>query len=300
MRVRIATRASRLALAQATMVADRLGGAELVKITTSGDEGEPRADQSDKARFVTEVEAALLDGRADLAVHSAKDLPAEMPPGLELVAVSERRQPLDAMVGPAGSLDEIPSGARVGTASVRRRSQLLRLRDDLEVVEIRGNLDTRLRKLDAGEVDYLVLAAAGLGRLGLSDRIGFLFDPEQMVPAAGQGALALQARRGDSAARAMARALNDSSAAIQFAAERAVLAGLGGDCDTPLGAFAQTVAGGVVEIYAYVGLPDGSKSCSVRLSADRREDSIDLAQIAVVDLVESGAVELIAAARESA
>src|SRR5690606_1178222 len=182
--MRIATRSSKLALTQAQWVATALGGAELVPVTSDGEPG-------DKARFVRGVERALLDGEADLAVHSAKDVPGEATPGLALAGVPLREDPADVFVGAVGSLAELPEGARVGTASLRRRAQLLAVRPDLDVVELRGNVDTRLRKLTEREVDGLVLAAAGLVRLGLADAISFRFSAAEMVPAPGQGALAL-------------------------------------------------------------------------------------------------------------
>ena len=188
---RIATRSSALAVAQAEAVAAALGGAELV--TVSNVEGEP----GDKARFVRSVERALLDGEADLGVHSAKDVPGEMANELALVGVPEREDPADAFVGDAGAIEELPDGATVGTASLRRRSQLLAARPDLDVVEVRGNVDTRLRKLAEGELDGIVLAVAGLRRLGRDDEISFRFGADAMVPAPGQGSLALQARAGD-------------------------------------------------------------------------------------------------------
>jgi hydroxymethylbilane synthase len=189
--LRIATRSSVLAIAQAEAVAAALGGAELVRV--SNVEGEP----GDKARFVRSVERALLDGEADLGVHSAKDVPGEMADALALVGVPEREDPADAFVGDAGSLDELREGATVGTASLRRRSQLLAARPDLDVVEVRGNVDTRLRKLAEGELDGIVLAVAGLRRLGREGEIAFRFGADVMVPAPGQGSLVLQARAGD-------------------------------------------------------------------------------------------------------
>src|SRR3954469_19421924 len=174
--LRIATRASALALAQAETVAAALGGAEIVPVRTA--DGEP----GDKSRFVRGVERALLDAAADLAVHSAKDVPGEMDPGLALVGVPAREDPADAFVGAAGSVNELAEGAVVGTASLRRRSQLLALRPDLAIKELRGNVDTRLAKLESGDYDGIVLAAAGLARLDRSDVIAFRFGADQMVP----------------------------------------------------------------------------------------------------------------------
>jgi len=250
--VRIATRSSALALAQAGTVADALGGAELVHVSNvDGEVG-------DKARFVRTVEVALRDGLAEVGVHSAKDLPGDMPEDLALVGVPAREDPADAFVGAAESLADVPEGARVGTASLRRRSQLLAVRPDLDVVEIRGNVDTRLRKLADGELDGVVLAAAGLLRLGRESEIAFRFGADEMVPAPGQGSLALQARAGDAAAAAAAAAISDHDALVEFTAERAATAALGASCETPLGICARHLEG-TLAIAAYAGLPDGSE-----------------------------------------
>ena len=195
--IRIATRSSALAKAQAGQVAALLGGAELIEVSSDGEAG-------DKARFVRGVERALLEGEAEIGVHSAKDLPAEMPEGLVIAAVPAREDPADVWIGDGDSLDDVPEGARVGTASLRRRAQLLAARPDLEVSELHGNVDTRLRKLAEGELDAIVLAAAGLRRLGREDEVSFALPAETMTPAAGQGALVLQAR-GDDAGRDRSR-----------------------------------------------------------------------------------------------
>src|SRR5687768_2351919 len=206
--MRIATRSSALALAQAETVATALGGAELVRVANvDGEVG-------DKARFVRTVEVALREGRAELGVHSAKDVPGDMPDDLALVGVPAREDPADVFVGDAGALEDLPDGARVGTASLRRRSQLLAVRPGLDVVEVRGNVDTRLRKLAEGEMDGIVLAAAGLIRLGRADEIGFRFGADEMVPAPGQGALALQARADDSDTATAAAGISDREALV--------------------------------------------------------------------------------------
>jgi hydroxymethylbilane synthase len=249
--VRIGTRASPLALAQARAVAALFDGAELVPITTSGDRG---AAVADKERWVKELELALLAGEIDLAVHSAKDVPSRLPDGLELVGAPARGDPLDALVG-VPSLGALPGGARVGTASARRAAQLRALRDDLEVVELRGNVDTRLRRLAAGEVDALVLAAAGLVRLGRGAEIGCVL--RELVPCAGQGTLVLEGRAGDDGARAAAWAITDAATWDALRAERTLVAGLDASCNTPLGAHATIGADGVV-LRTFVGLPDGS------------------------------------------
>jgi hydroxymethylbilane synthase len=256
--LRLGTRGSALALAQAGTVADALGGAELVEIRTSGDEGGGgRAVVSDKARFVTEIEKALLDGEVELAVHSAKDLPSDIPDGLEIAGVPAREDARDAFVGEAGSLDDLPEGARVGTSSLRRRAQLLAARPDLDVREMRGNVDTRLRKLADGEFDGIVLAAAGLARLGRAGEIAFRFGEDEMTPAAGQGALVVEARSGDPAAE-RAASLTDAGAAAALACERALVAAIDASCNTPVGIRA-TIEARSIRATAFVGLPDGSE-----------------------------------------
>jgi len=253
--MRIGTRASALALAQAGTVAALLGpDAELVPLTTSGDRDRAGAGVQDKERWVKELELALLAGEIDLAVHSAKDVPSELPAGLELVGAPPRGDPFDALVG-AVSLDALAVGARVGTASLRRAAQLLALREDLEVVVVRGNVDTRLRRLAEGDLDALVLAAAGLQRLGRADAIGCLLTA--LVPSPGQGTLVLEARTGDERAAAAARAITDAPTWDALRAERALVARLDASCNTPLGAHAQVGDGGIV-LRTFVGLPDGS------------------------------------------
>jgi hydroxymethylbilane synthase len=239
--LRIGTRGSALALAQAGWVAERLpGDTELVTLRTSGDRGQ---GPDDKSRWVDTIEAALLEGEVDLAVHSAKDVPGELAPGTAIVAVPKREDPADVLLGDAGA-----PGARVGTASLRRRAQLLAWREDLEVTELRGNVDTRLRKWRDGEVDGLVLARAGLLRLG-RDEPGVALDAPVFVPAPGQGALAIQGRAGDT----RAAAVNDQLAFACLAAERDAVRVLEADCHTPVGIHAdgRTVRG-------FVGRPDGS------------------------------------------
>ncbi len=241
--IRLGTRGSALALAQARWVAERVGeAAELVEITTAGDLAR---DLGDKSRWTGALERALLAGEIDVAVHSAKDVPIELAKGTAIVAVPPREDPRDVLVG-AESLAALPPGARIGTSALRRRAQVLALRPDLEVVELRGNVDTRLRKLAAGEADALVLAAAGLARLGRDDVAAA---PLPFVPAPGQGCLLLQARAG-----AALPELDDAAARHALTAERAVAAALGASCHTALGVHA---AGGTVR--AWAGLPDGSE-----------------------------------------
>ena len=266
MTLRIATRRSALALAQARSVADALGAAELVEVVTAGDRGERGGD---KSRWVAELERKLLDGEADLAVHSAKDVPGELPAGLDIVAVPPRADARDALCG-AGSLDELPPGARVGTSSLRRSSQLQAQREDLELLPLRGNVDTRLRRLGAGELDALVLAMAGLERLGRAAEAGCALDPDRFVPAPGQGSLALEARADDRALRDRLAELDDPTAHACLRAERALTARLDATCHTPVGGHAVPVGDGRLRLSAYVGLPDGS--AWVR---DRLEGAID-------------------------
>ncbi len=242
----IATRESRLALWQAEHVRDLLVarfGVEvrLLGMTTRGDQILDRtlSKVGGKGLFVKELETALEERRADLAVHSLKDMPMELPAGFALAAVLEREDPRDAWVSPRyASLADLPQGACVGTSSLRRASQLASQRPDLRIEPLRGNLDTRLRKLDAGEHDAIVLAAAGLMRLGLSERIRMRFEPTVMLPAAGQGALGIEVRADDAELRAALAGLIDTPTWLAVHAERAVSRGLGGSCSMPLAAHA--------------------------------------------------------------
>ena len=274
--MRLGTRGSALALVQARAVAGALGAdTEIVEIVTGGDRGVV----GDKARWIDTIEDALERGEIDLAVHSAKDVPAGalLRPGMTVAAVLGREDARDALVG-AGSLDEVPAGARVGTASLRRRAQLLAVRDDLEVVEVRGNVDTRLRKLDDGACDALVLAAAGLRRLGREERIGALLDPAVFVPAPGQGILAVEGR-------AIPEGIVDREAQRALAIERAAVEALDATCDTPIGMHFDGEA-----LHAFVGLPDGSVWIRDRVVAD------DPAPLIVARLESMGARELLARA----
>jgi hydroxymethylbilane synthase len=254
--VRIGTRASPLALAQARQIAALLPGAELVEITTSGDRDRALPD---KEKWVKELDAALLDGRVDACVHSAKDVPTTLPEGIVIAAVPAREDPRDVLVG-AGSLEGLADGARVGTSSLRRRTQLLAQRPDLAVAEVRGNVGTRLAKLAAGEVDALVLAAAGLRRLDLPEAdSGAALDVERFVPAAGQGTLAITCRATDDATRALLSSIDDGPAHAELLAERTVVGALGADCHSAIGVHADRAAdSGLVTLRAWVGATDGS------------------------------------------
>jgi hydroxymethylbilane synthase len=289
--MRVATRGSKLALTQAQWVADRLGNAELV---TASSDGEP----GDKSRFVRGVERLLLAGEAELGVHSAKDLPGTMPEGLEIAAVPEREDPADVWIGTGSSLDEVPEGTRVGTASLRRRAQLLAARPDLRVSELHGNVDTRLRKLQEGELDAIVLAAAGLRRLGREEEIGFAIPVDRMVPAAGQGALALQVRGEDEATGEAAAAIGDLKAMRELTAERTVVALLEATCTSPLGAHAR-VLGDRIEIDVFVGLSDGSEWVRDRLEGSAEEPALAGAEL-VQRLLGAGARDLLDRAEEMA
>jgi hydroxymethylbilane synthase len=256
--IRLGTRGSALALAQAHWVVERLPGeVEIVPIRTSGDErtrGVP--ELADKSRFVKEIEDALLRGDIDLAVHSAKDVPAELAPGTVLLGTPERADARDAICG-ASSLDELSEGAVVGTSSLRRRALLLAWRPDLDVRDLRGNVDTRLRRLADGDFDAIVLAQAGLDRLGRGDE-GNPLDPAAFVPAAGQGCLALQARDADPSVTSIDSHLLDPAADTSLAEERAVVRLLDATCNTPVAVHASG-GGEQLTLTAFVGLPDGSR-----------------------------------------
>jgi hydroxymethylbilane synthase len=302
--VRIATRGSDLALWQARFVAREIEAklaceTRLVTIETSGDRllDVSLARLGGKGLFVKEIEEALLEGRADTAVHSAKDLPAALHPELELAAFPERADPRDALVArqPDAALASLRAGARIGTGSARRIAQLRRLRPDLEIVPLRGNVPTRLRKLAEQDLDAVVLACAGLERLGLGAQIAERIDPAQLLPAAGQGTLAVQARRGDALALRL-RALDHAGSAARIAAERAVCEGLGGDCNVPLAALAEDLPDGRLRLRGEVIAPDGRRDAVAELAfpAERaRQGGAELARL----LLERGADEILRACR---
>src|SRR6266436_618808 len=257
----IGSRGSQLALWQARHVAALLAelGArtrlEIIKTTGDKITDVPLSQVGGKGLFTKEIEEALLDGSIDLAVHSLKDLPTELPEGLVLAAIPEREDPRDAMVG--CTLASLPLGAKVGTSSLRRAAQLRRLRPDLQVESIRGNLDTRLRKLDEGQYDAILLAAAGLKRLGWADRIAEILAPEVMCPAVGQGALAIETRAAGAGFDAV-QSLDHAATHAAVTAERGVLGALGGGCQVPIGAYA-TVSGNRMRVHAIVAAPDGGE-----------------------------------------
>ena len=291
MALRIATRGSQLALTQSGMVADMLGGAELIEVSSDGEPG-------DKSRFVRAVEQAVLEGRADIGVHSAKDLPGEEVEGLEIAAVPPREDPADAWIGAGTSLEDAPEGARVGTVSLRRKAQLLAVRPDLRILDLNGNVDTRLRKLAEGDYDAIILAAAGLRRLGREDEIGFRVPEDRMVPAAGQGVLALQVRTADEESAAAVRAIGEARTFAELRAERACFIRLEADCSTPIGVHAKC-DNAVLRVGAFVGLPDGGEWIRDELDADPGEPEAAGRELAK-RLLGAGAAELLVRAAEQA
>lgn len=259
-----ATRRSALALAQCRAFVARVSAAhpdlELVEeqVVTTGDkiQDRPLSEVGGKGLFVKEIEEALLAGRAHIAVHSIKDVPAVLPEGLAITCIPRREDPRDVLVSPKfGKLADLPKGAKVGTSSLRREAALRALRPDLEILSIRGNVDTRLRKLDAGEFDAIVLARAGLVRLGLSERTTELLEPEVSLPAVGQGALGIESRLDDEDTRARLAPLADETTSRAVHAERGVLKALGADCKTPLAAFA-TREGKNMWLRAFIVTPE--------------------------------------------
>jgi hydroxymethylbilane synthase len=268
---------------------------ELVEITTSGDETSRTALSSvgDKSRFVKEIEEALLRDDVDLAVHSAKDVPGgELPEGLAIVGVPAREDARDALCG-AATLEDLREGASVGTSSLRRRAQLLAARPDLRVSDLRGNVDTRLRKLAEGSHDAVVLALAGLKRLGRQE--GAPLPVALLTPAPGQGCLALEARRGDAHVAELAARLTDQDALVCLTAERAVVERLGATCHTPVAAYAELYGEGELELAAFVGMPDGSTWIRDAL-AGTAADPAALGREVADRLLAAGASDVLAAA----
>lgn len=269
----VATRRSALALAQCRAFVQRLAAIDRgvvlkeLQIVTTGDRilDRPLADIGGKGLFVKEIEEALLDRRADLAVHSIKDVPGLLPQGLAIACIPAREDPRDVLVAPVHrTLDALPKGARVGTSSLRRMASLKASRPDLDIVPVRGNVDTRLGKVDGGEFDAIVLALAGLVRLGLADRATELLSLEVSLPAVGQGALGIECREDDDFTRARLAPLHHAETAICVTAERGVLVALGGDCKTPMGAHAER-EGGSIRLRAFVADENGN----ARRRADR-------------------------------
>jgi len=299
----VGSRGSALALRQTQMVVDAIERlnphvkcrVEVIKTTGDRVLDKPLAKIGDKGLFVKEIEAALIAGEIDFAVHSAKDLPSEMDERLCVAAYPERECPADALVSRNGRLADLPSGASVGTSSLRRRAQILAARPDLKISDLRGNLDTRLRKLDEGCCDAIVLACAGLVRMGLASRITQELTYEICLPAVGQGALAIQCRTGDSACGAVAK-LDSAATRACVTAERALLAALGGGCQTPISALSRVVDGELV-MDALVAAIDGSRI--VRKSATGCIGAPDeLGKRLAKELLDSPAKQLLDAARD--
>mgnify|MGYP001817775192 FL=1 len=300
--IRIATRKSELALWQANHVADLLREThpglevELLPMVTKGDIilDQPLAQIGGKGLFLKELERAMLKGEADIAVHSMKDVPVEQVPGLEVEVLLKRANPFDALLSREGqTLDELPAGARVGTSSLRRQCQLKALRPDIEVRDLRGNVNTRVRKLQEGEYDAIILACAGLERLEMDGLITEALAPPRWLPAGTQGTIGIQNRSGDHAVKELITPLMDAEAVTRTRAERGVATLLHGSCQVPLAVFAE-LESGQVRIRSMVGTPDGSRI--LKADAEGPEGEADaLASAVANDLLEQGAGEIIAA-----
>ena len=304
MRIVVGSRGSKLALWQAGWVRDQLAAqgheVEIKVIRTTGDKL-PEASltmSGTKGLFIKEIEEALAAGAIDLAVHSLKDLPTEQPPGLRVAAVPSRADARDVLISSgARPLVALPSGSRVGTGSLRRQSQLRALRGDLEAVPVRGNVDTRLKKLERGEYDALILAAAGLGRLGLSERVTQYFTVSEMCPAVGQGAVAIETRAGDERIVEAVMPLDDPSSRQAVRAERAMLRCLGGGCQAPIAAYASS-ADEKLELLGVVAALDGSRMVRAT-AATPADDPEGLGATVARELLKQGAGEIIRSATGS-
>ncbi|MGQ0385169.1 MAG: hydroxymethylbilane synthase [Gammaproteobacteria bacterium] len=299
--IRIATRRSRLALWQAEHVGARLAAAHpglavsLVPLVTEGDRIQDRslAAVGGKGLFIKELENALIEGAADVAVHSMKDVPADMPAGLGIGAVLERADPRDAFVSNAHArMADLPRGARVGTSSLRRQCQLRRSRPDIAVVVLRGNVETRLRKLDDGEFEATVLAMAGLERLGLAARVRERLSPRQMLPAVGQGVIGIECRVADARIRELLVPLEHAPTRLRLVAERAFSGRLGGSCQSPIAAYAE-LDGDSIALRGLVGAPDGTRVYEDRIAGPAR-DGASLGIRLAVRMMEAGAAALLA------
>jgi hydroxymethylbilane synthase len=298
--VRLATRGSALALNQARIAAHHIEAAfpavraELVTVRTTGDRNDslPLTEPGDKSVFVREIEELVLAGRADAGVHSLKDLPSALPEGLSLAAVVERADPGEALVSRDGRpVQGLPDGARIGTSSLRRQGQLLRLRGDLRVTPIRGNVETRLRKLDSGEHDAIVLAVAGLERLGLSGRITERLTLEDLLPAAGQGAIVLETRQGG-VWEPFLREVDDAEARLAVEAERAFVRAVGADCHSAAACLC-TFEGVHATVRARICSPDGRMSVDTQVRG-AKSGAVELGNSAAAALLEAGAAEILA------
>jgi hydroxymethylbilane synthase len=303
--IRIATRKSALALWQAEYVASILrelpdvSGVELLPLSTRGDEILDRSLQAigGKGLFIKELEIAMADDRADIAVHSMKDVPADMPDGFHIAAVLERASPFDALVArSANSLDELPEGALIGSSSLRRQSQILAKRPDLRIEPVRGNVNTRLKKLDDGEYEAILLACAGLDRLGLSSRISAQLDPTDMLPAAAQGVIGLECRSDDEDLRSLLAQIEHPQTKLTTIAERAVAAKLQATCHSPLASYA-TIENDTLTLRSLAARPDGSAIISERISG-RSLDAESLGLELAKRMLDLGAANLLGISTE--
>lgn len=300
--IRIATRKSPLAMWQAEYVRDRLKEAhpglevEILGMTTQGDKilDSPLAKIGGKGLFVKELEVCMLEGSADIAVHSMKDVPVEFPEGLHLAVICEREDPRDAFVSNNfKSLDELPQGAKVGTSSMRRSCQLRALRPDLEILDLRGNVNTRLKKLDDGQYDAIILAAAGLIRLGFNERITQFIETDVSLPAIGQGAVGIECRSDDERVNALLAPLNDPATRTRVLAERAMNNRLEGGCQVPIAGHA-TLDGDTISLRGLVGQPDGSEMIRGEVSG-AANDAETLGVSLADDLLSRGADKILKA-----
>ena len=302
----IGTRGSKLALWQSEYIrglVEEITGlpVELKIIKTTGDKilDVPLAKVGGKGLFTKEIEVELEAGTVDLAVHSMKDVPTELPEGLAICAMPPRVDPRDAIVSGAGyNLETLPDGARLGTSSLRRRSQVMALRPDLEIVDVRGNLDTRMRKAETGELDAVILASAGITRLGWEDRITYYIEPEQMISAVGQGAIGIEIRENDEFMQDVCAKIADADTVCCVTAERVVMRRLEGGCQVPIGAFAR-IEGDKLVMDGFVGSVDGKTAIRHRAEGNV-SDPVALGEAMVAALLEAGADEILAEIRSAA
>lgn len=297
--IRIGSRGSQLALWQANHIADKLRAAgyevviEIIRTTGDALQQVPFAQVGSKGMFTKEIEEALLENRIDLAVHSLKDLPTELAPEFIIAAIPGRVDPRDAFVSiKHTSFESLPRGAKIGTSSTRRKAQLRHQRNDLEFVEFRGNVDTRLRKLEEGQVEAIILAAAGLERLGRTENVRERFSPLIVCPSAGQGALAVETRAGDQTVIAVISFLDDASTRYAVTAERAALGALGGGCQVPVGVYCEPSKDGYT-ITAAVAATDGAEVIRVELGNQQMDDPAELGRVVAKHLLEQGAQALL-------
>lgn len=300
MKIRIGTRKSKLALWQANYVASQLKKhfpdleVELVKITTKGDKilDVPLAKVGGKGLFVKEIEEAMLRNEIDIAVHSLKDVPTYFPEGLGLIAITEREDPRDAFLSVKyNSLDEMPSGAVLGTSSLRRKAQILEKRKDLDIKDLRGNVDTRIRKLEEGQYDGIILAYAGLKRLGLENKVKQIFEPDHMIPAVAQGFLGIEARLDDEKTKQIVSVLNHKESQLRAEAERAFLKTLEGGCQVPLAAYSE-IKNGKLKITGFVSDLEGNRIFKDRLEGNP-EDAENIGKTLAEKLLNAGAKEVL-------